>query len=378
MNPGVYIHIPFCEQRCHYCAFTVAVTGVDAHEPYVRRLVREIELSGNGNSPAADTIFLGGGTPSILSARLVETILAALPPGATEISLESNPGTLGQSKIDRYREIGVNRISLGVQSFHDDDLRDAGRLHTVQDVFSDFDALRKAGFTNINLDLIAGLPNQTLETWRQNMNCIDNLRPEHVSIYMLEAEEQSAWGRVVRDAAHDENLVRFYRHAAERLEQSGYVHYEISNWALPGFQCRHNLKYWTGAPYRGFGVSAHSFEAGRRFWNTSSMKEYASLVDAGGPPLAGDEVLTPELRIEERFLLGLRQTAGFNIWAAAAELGFRYPPEWFRRVKELEDGGLVAFDGDVLRLSPDGWLLATGVTQELLWPTLLSTSEATR
>src|SRR5256885_12205750 len=174
MRPGVYVHIPFCEQRCYYCAFTVAVSPENTYEPYVRRLIREIELSGFGEPP--ETIFFGGGTPSIVDGALIERIIAAFPPGATEISLEANPGTFTDLKLEQYRRAGVNRISLGAQSFNDEDLKNAGRLHTAADVFRDIESLREHGFKNISVDLIAGLPHQRLEIWRENLRVLDDLR----------------------------------------------------------------------------------------------------------------------------------------------------------------------------------------------------------
>jgi oxygen-independent coproporphyrinogen III oxidase len=374
MKPGIYVHIPFCEQRCFYCAFTVAVSPESTYEPYVRRLIREIQFSQWNEKP--ETIFFGGGTPSILDGGLIEEILESLPKGATEISLEANPGTLTDSKLERYRDAGVNRISLGVQSFRDEDLRHAGRLHTSADVLRDLESLRKHGFQNINVDLIAGLPHQRLDVWRKNLDRLERARPEHVSIYMLDVEERSAWGKSRSLIPDDDVFATFYMEAAERLSRTGYVHYEISNWALPGFECRHNLKYWTGVPYRGFGVSAHSFTRNHRFWNTASLKEYADMLDSDTLPTSGEEELTPEMRLEEAFLIGLRRTCGFDIWNIAGELGFRYPQRWFARVCELEDAGWVQFDGKVLKLTSSGWLVANGVTEELLWPTLLSTSEA--
>lgn len=376
MKPGVYVHIPFCEQRCYYCAFTVAVAGQDTYEPYVRRVIREIELSEFKDPP--ETIFFGGGTPSIVDGELIERILEALPKGATEISLEANPGTLSERKLGRYRAAGVNRISLGVQSFHDEDLKKAGRLHSTADVFRDIESLRKSGFSNVSIDLIAGLPHQRLEVWRQNLDWIERLLPEHVSIYMLDIEERSAWGKDRSGIPGDDIFATFYIEAAERLAKAGYVHYEISNWARPGFECRHNLKYWTGVPYRGFGASAHSFDKTRRFWNSTSLKEYAELLDAGKLPISGEEELTRDMRLEETFLIGLRRTCGFDVWNVAKELDVEYPQEWFERICDLEDAGWIQFDGKFLKLTPAGWLLANGVTEELLWPTLLSTSEATR
>jgi oxygen-independent coproporphyrinogen-3 oxidase len=375
MKPGVYVHIPFCEQRCYYCAFTVAVTPDQAYAPYVQRILREIELSGFDTQP--ETIFFGGGTPSIIGAASIAQIIDALPAGAAEISLEMNPGTLGPHKLELYRQAGVNRASLGVQSFDDGDLKNAGRLHSAADVFQDIDALRKHGFGNLGIDLIAGLPHQRLDVWKRNLDWIERLRPEHVSVYMLDVEERSVWGKNGADFPAQDLLASFYSEAVERFGAAGYNHYEISNWARPGFECRHNLKYWTGVPYRGFGVSAHSFSGSSRYWNTTALADYASILDSGRLPVAGEEELTREMRLEEAFLLGLRRTCGFDVWRLAQDLDFHYPQRWFDRVCDLEDAGWVQFDGRILRLTPAGRLLANGITEELLWPNLLSTSEAT-
>ena len=296
-----------------------------------------------------------------------------MPKGAVEISIEVNPDTLTDEKLERYLRANVNRISLDVQSFDDEDLKHAGRLHNAADVFRDIDALRNHGFNNISIDLIAGLPYQGSEMWRTNLDWVERLRPEHVSIYMLDREERSAWGKNPAEIPSDDVFANFYMEAAQRLAGAGYVHYEISNWSRPGFECRHNLKYWTGVPYRGFGVSAHSFSKGHRYWNTASLSHYAQMLDAGRLPISGEEELTREMQLEEAFLIGLRRISGFDIWSVAADLDFQYPSEWFNRVCELEDGGWIQFDGRCLRLTPAGWLLANGVTEELLCPSLLST-----
>jgi len=371
MKPGVYVHIPFCEQRCYYCAFTVAVTPERVYEPYVNRVLREIELSQYREKP--DTIFFGGGTPSIIDGRLIERIISALPKGASEISIEVNPGTLTGWKLQQYQSSGVSRVSLGVQSFSDEDLKSAGRLHTASDAVHDIDLLRRHGFDNISIDLIAGLHNQSPRSWTSNLHWIERLLPEHVSIYMLDVEERSVWAKHKDAIACDDVFAKFYLEAAERLAGCGYLHYEISNWARPGFECRHNLKYWTGAPYRGFGVSAHSFSNGHRYWNTASLPEYERMLDAGCLPKSGEEELTREMQLEEAFLLGLRRICGFDIWAVATDLQCQYPAEWFGRVCELEDAGWVQFDGRNLKLTPAGCLLANGITEELLWPNLLLT-----
>jgi oxygen-independent coproporphyrinogen-3 oxidase len=372
MKEGIYIHIPFCEQRCYYCAFTVATTPEDTYEPYIRRLVNEIRMSGiTGESRS---IYFGGGTPSVISADLLSQVLALFPGTDREISIEVNPGTISSEKLALYREIGINRISLGAQSLEDEDLKRAGRIHRSAAVYEDFKMFRRFGFNNINLDLIAGLPEQRLEVWNRNVDGVVRLRPEHVSIYMLDQEERSAWGGHPTSVRADEDFANFYGEASSRLLAAGYIQYEISNWALPGSECRHNLGYWTGVPYRGFGVSAHSYDGVRRFWNTSSMNEYASRIDTGNLPISGFETLTRQMKIEERFMLGLRQTSGFDVRAAASDLELSFPPEWMTRVHELQQAGMVEFDGTILKLTSRGRLVASSVTEELIWASPASQS----
>jgi oxygen-independent coproporphyrinogen-3 oxidase len=380
MTHGVYIHIPFCEQRCYYCAFTVATTPESTYGPYVDRLIQEIRISGFSEHPRS--IYLGGGTPSIISADLLSRILDLFPGPPREVSIEVNPGTVSAEKLRQYRDGGINRISLGAQSLEDEDLERAGRIHRSNAVYDDFNLMRRLGFDNISIDLIAGLPQQRLEVWRRNLDGVVQLRPDHVSIYMLDQEERSAWGKHIPSDTADDNFVIFYEEAASRLDSAGYRQYEISSWAVPGAECQHNLGYWTGVPYRGFGVGAHSYDGTQRFWNTSSLPEYGERIDAGRLPVSGSEILSLQMRIEEAFLLGLRQTAGFDVRAAAKKLELEIPMQWTSRVHDLQQAGLVDFDGTVLKLTLRGRLLASSVTEELLWPSpqstaLSSTFEAT-
>ena len=372
MRQGSYIHIPFCEQRCYYCAFTVATTPEDTYEPYIHRLVSEIRMS--ATTSESRSIYFGGGTPSILSAELLSQVIALFPGSDREVSIEVNPGTISPEKLARYREIGINRISLGAQSLEDEDLARAGRIHRSAAVYEDFEMFRRFGFNNINLDLIAGLPEQRLEVWNRNVDGVVRLRPEHVSIYMLDHEERSTWGSRVESVHADEDFAIFYEEASSRLVSAGYIQYEISNWALPGSECLHNLGYWTGVPYRGFGVSAHSYDGVRRFWNTSSLSEYASRIDTGNLPISGTETLTRQMKIEERFMLGLRQTSGFDVRAAARELNLSIPVEWICRARELQQAGMIEFDGTILKLTPRGRLVASTVTEELIWASPASQS----
>ena len=374
MNPGLYIHIPFCEQRCYYCAFTVAVSPEHAFEPYIQRVLREIALSDFSSVPR--TVYFGGGTPSVVSASLLGRILGALacPRGKVEeVTVEVNPGTLSDDKVHQYRDLGITRISLGAQSLENEDLARAGRLHKADAVYADFEMLRRYGFANINLDLIAGLPGQQMTTWRRNLDRVLELRPEHVSIYMLDREERSAWSKLSTDIPEEEDYAAFYSAAELRLEEAGYSHYEISNWALPGRECLHNMGYWNGTPYRGFGVGAHSFDGTRRFWNTASLADYAGSVDCGRLPILGDEVLTPAMKLEEAFMLGLRQNSGVNVRAAATQAGIEFSPEWHTRVEQLEQAGWIRSEGDVVYLTRKGRLAANSVIEELIWPTPAST-----
>ncbi len=375
MSFGVYIHVPFCEQHCHYCAFPVAVLGTNAHAPYVDRLLREIDLAELPDR--VGTVYLGGGTPSLLSPSLLDRLFAAIPKGAREVSIEVNPGTFDEERIGAYLGAGVTRVSLGVQSFDQGDLRNAGRLHGPEDSSADYETLRRHGFDDINMDLIAGLPGQTHESWEINLDRVIELGPEHLSIYLLDVEDSSLWGRQATGPPNDEDAAWFYVEAAQRLDGAGYRHYEISSWARPGRECRHNLGYWNGVPYRGVGLGAHSFIGGRRFWNTRSLDKYARMLDDGTLPIEEIEERTRKIRLQEAFMLGLRQIDGFDVAVVAKDLGIDYPQDWFDRVENLARDGLVTFDGRTLKLTPSGWLFATGITEELLCPTLLLTSEAT-
>jgi oxygen-independent coproporphyrinogen-3 oxidase len=374
MRPGVYIHIPFCEQRCYYCAFTVAVSPETAFAPYVERVVREIEISGFDQPPG--TLYFGGGTPSIVPAELLGRILKRLGTPDGEVSLESNPGTLSEDKVRQYLDLGITRISLGAQSLEDEDLQRAGRLHKASAVYEDFELLRREDFENLNLDLIAGLPGQRLETWSRNLDRVVDLRPEHISIYMLDHEERSAWAKLPPGVPDESEFAEFYVLAESILEAHGYIHYEISNWALPGWECRHNIGYWSGIPYRGFGVGAHSFDSGRRFWNTPSLSDYADRIESGRLPILEEEMLSPSTQLEEAFMLGLRQASGVNINAVANRLRITYPPEWQLRVDQLREAGWIRFDGTILQLTQKGRLAANSVIEELIWPTPSSTFEA--
>ena len=330
--PSLYLHIPFCQRKCPYCDFNTYAGLNRLFEPYTAALVREIELAGASRGrPAVKTIFLGGGTPTVLPARLLRDILDAchrafdVQPDA-EITSEANPGTVDVDRFAALREIGVNRLSMGVQSFDDAELQFLGRIHSADEVETAFNAARLAGFDNINLDVIYGLPGQSPETWRRTLRRALELGPEHFSLYSLVVEEGTPfaeWAEAGRIGYPDSDLAAdLYELAEEVLDPAGYVQYEISNWArtvatMPGtrqedarpakdvsvaplqtgvnphFACRHNLTYWRNEAYLGFGPGAHSSEAGWRWANIKPVAEYIDRVGRYDPDSAAS-LLDPD------------------------------------------------------------------------------------
>src|SRR5580658_6222723 len=295
MPHGLYIQVPFCQTKCTYCNFHTGVFSAVLQSPYIRALCTEIKMfrkwsasagiallaDADRNVPLSiDTVYVGGGTPSMLDAadlaRLLDTARDTFPSIWTEVTLEADPETITPERATAWRAAGFNRISLGAQSFDDRELQAAGRMHRRADIFAAAQVLRAAGFRNISMDLIAGLAHQTRESWDESIARILNIRPEHISVYMLEIDEGSRLGTEslaggsrysAQAIPSDDAMAVSYESACARLAGAGYEHYEISNWGLPGFRSRHNLKYWRREPYIGFGAGAHSFDGSRRWSN---------------------------------------------------------------------------------------------------------------
>lgn len=385
MTPlGVYIQVPFCQTKCTYCNFHTGVFSNDLYAPYVEAVCREIAdfpglLRENRiqGAPGAvvDTVYFGGGTPSLLDpaglAQIIAAIRASFPTQFEEVTLEADPETITAEKASAWRAAGFNRISMGVQSFHNGELRAAGRMHRREDVFRAADILRAAGFDNLSFDLIAGLPHQNAETWSDSVRALLSLRPEHVSVYMMEIDEGSRLGlEVLQGGARysaqalptDDAMAEFYEHACAKLAEAGYAHYEISNWALPGFESRHNLKYWRRQPYFGFGAGAHSFNGTQRWANAHDPAAYANAILNGRFPVEQLEAVTPEQALEEELFLGLRQLAGIDLRGIESKYGARLGP----RVDDLVAQGLVEWDGPRLRLSPGRLTVSNEVFVQLL------------
>jgi oxygen-independent coproporphyrinogen-3 oxidase len=416
MSLGVYVSVPFCRTKCSYCNFASDVVSRAVFDRYVDRVCADIENApqiaaemGGQMERTVDSIYLGGGTPTVLEAAQLERIFAAVRAqfdvvAGAEITVECAPGTLTAATLDSLLRCGVNRVSLGVQSFVDQEAVAVGRLHKRATVLEDFVRLRAAGISNINIDLIAGLPHQTAESWEFSLAETVAARAPHVSIYMLEVDEDSRLGREllaggVRYHAHfvpdEEAVADFYVAACERLQSAGIAQYEISNFAHPGFESRHNLKYWTREPYFGFGVDAHSMLSSNReghdpsallrtsfsrddterktergfspcdieavrFAPADSLEQYIT-----GTPLHRTAV-SERAALEESFFLGLRLTRGLDLRDLATKFGDESAASAHATIAELIECGLMEQQGDTAHLTSRGRLLSNEVFERFI------------
>jgi oxygen-independent coproporphyrinogen-3 oxidase len=368
---GLYVHVPFCEAKCTYCHFAIDARRPDAErqERYTRALL--VEMAG-AEAGGADTLYFGGGTPSLLAperlARVVDAARRrfALSPGA-EVTVEANPRDLD---TDGYRALlasGASRLSLGVQSLDDGVLGEMGRHHTADDARRAVDASRCAGFGNLNLDLILGWPGETRERWRRGLGAFLALEPDHVSLYVLEVEGKTVLShrqRQGRLALPDDDLVAdLYQETVERLAASGRERYEISSFARPGFESVHNRKYWDDAPFLGFGMSAHSYRHGRRWWNHDRFAGYCRAVEEGGAAaaVAGERRLGPRERAGEALFTGLRRREGVDLASFRGRHGIDPLAEWREGLGSAARAGLVAAEAGRLRLTDRGVLLSNEV-----------------
>jgi oxygen-independent coproporphyrinogen III oxidase len=378
---SLYLHIPFCHTRCHYCDFNTYAGLLPLREPYVRALLHEIALMGefagrpDGKARRSRTLFFGGGTPSLLSVKQITSLLEAcrasfvVDEGA-EITLEANPGTLTETQLAGLREAGINRLSMGAQSFDAELLKTLGRIHSPQEITQAVHYARAAGFTSINLDFMFGLPGQTMQHWRETLDRALDLHPEHLSLYSLIIEEGTpfyTWVDEGRITPGDEDLCAdMYEYADERLEAAGYQNYEISNWSLPGHQSRHNLTYWHNLPYLGMGAGAYSFFGQRRFSNERDPQAYIRQLKAGQRPEVESETVESTQEMSETAFLALRTAQGLHL--PTFEQRFAKPFTSFvgDRLHIVEEAGLLEYDGEWLRLSKRGRLLGNEVFMRLL------------
>jgi oxygen-independent coproporphyrinogen-3 oxidase len=363
--PGVYISYPFCAQKCTYCNFASGVFPRELEPLYVNALVSEIGSHTWAWEP--ETVYLGGGTPSGMATGDLDRILATIPgqPHWIEATIEVAPGTVTSDRAAAWANGGINRVSLGVQSFVQRELARTGRKHTAKIVEREVAVLRAAGISNLNIDLIAGLPGQTRESWLESLKWVERLQPPHVSVYMLEVDEESHLGSEVLlngkrygapDVPSDELTAELYETAVAALAGMGVERYEISNFARPGFESLHNLKYWRLEPYAGFGADAHSFDGAVRRQNVESPGDYVSKMQSGASACSGE---TPANRDEERFFVGLRLTKGVLV----------QPEEWHKFERPIERflaDGLLARDRERLWLTDRGVLFSNEVFAEFI------------
>jgi len=342
-------------------------------ERYQRALIREIEIfSSLHANDKVDSIYLGGSTPSLLPAPHIKEIITACRANFSvapdcEISIEANPDTLAQDKVEKYLECGINRISLGVQTFSDSELQLVGRRHTRDSVIRSLHCLHKCGFVNINVDLMLGLPLQTAASWSDNVKRLIDMAASHISVYMLDLDESTPLGQMVgsgRVRLPDEDLVAdLYLETSDRLASCGYEHYEISNFARPGFACRHNLKYWTRLPVYGLGLGSFSFDGHMRQANHSSLDDYLRLVEQGKLPISSTEELGQRQALQETLFLGLRLTRGINWKRLTKKFGARAVRGYEKDLKRFCDEGLTEWNDGIVRLTKSGMLLANEVLQ---------------
>jgi oxygen-independent coproporphyrinogen III oxidase len=359
----LYIHIPFCLQICPYCSFYKDIAGPGKADPLVAAVVREAELFGQGAVPR--TIFVGGGTPTALSVTQLERLFTGLREhldfsGVEEFTIEMNPATVTTRKAELLRDFGVNRVSMGVQSWDPDLLKLLGRVHDAEQVRKSFAILRAAGFENLNLDLIYGIPGQTLAQWQDSLQRTIDLGPEHISAYCLTYEEDTEFfERMARGEFHEdaESDAAFFECGVSLLRIAGYAQYEISNYARPGRECGHNLAYWEGADYLGLGPSAWSTVGERRWQNMPDAAAYVRAVRAGVRPVRDEEILPAATREAEKIAFGLRMNAGIDPSRLA---------ERRELVAGLREEGLLEDHGPRVRLTERGRLLADEIAAELM------------
>jgi oxygen-independent coproporphyrinogen-3 oxidase len=431
---GIYVQVPFCQTKCTYCNFHTGVVSTSRFAPYAEAVCCEIRghrewlkaagvnwpgrrgLSDGAPLPresvassedlVVDTVYMGGGTPSLLDPAHIENILNAIREtfssslesvraGARnysteasalertaseggsyknvleELTLEADPETIEAGKAAAWVRAGINRVSFGLQSFVDKELVASGRMHRRADIYRAVPVLRQAGISNISFDLIAGLPHQTKKSWRQSLDELVGLGPEHVSVYLLEVDEGSRLGKELiwgggRYSAgavpSEDEMAEFYEMGQEVLRGAGYHHYEISNWAKPGFESRHNLKYWRREPYLGFGAGAHSFSGTERWANAHDAADYVKAIQAGRLPLEQHEELTAKSVLDEELFLGLRQLDGIDVERIERDYGVTLAG----RFDPLERAGLVERDGGVVRLASDRLAVSNEVFVELM------------
>lgn len=370
---GLYIHIPFCRRKCLYCDFNSYEGKEQEASCYTEALLKELELYQRKNPFKYQTVYIGGGTPTVIHYFLIGEIMKRLGPGlvpGAEVSMECNPGTVTQESLSYYRNVGINRLSIGLQAWQQPLLRGIGRIHDAEAFRTSFEMARKVGFDNINVDLMFSLPGQTPAMWEETLRHVSFLNPEHLSCYSLKLEEGTKL-----HAMHQEGMLKLpdededremYHQAAALLAQYGYHQYEISNFAKEGFECRHNLVYWHNREYLGLGAGSHSKLDGRRFWNYKELGRYIGCVDAGYFPIEDGEEINRDEDMWETVFLGLRLNEGLSVKAFEARYDVSFTHRYGPKIDKLAEQGLVELRDGFVRLTSKGRDLSNIVFVELM------------
>src|SRR5579859_2889061 len=387
---GIYVQIPFCASKCSFCNFSSKVAPQSVFDPYCDALEKEIaslplNYAHTGIQPAicdlaVDTLYFGGGTPSLLGGQRLQKIVTALRDrfkfiGAPEFTIEVTPGSVDAQLFSIAPELGINRLSIGAQSFDDRELKAVGRLHSSVETRNLVHMARREGFINISLDLIAGMPFQTESSWLASVGAALDLRPEHVSIYLFEVDQKSRLGSEVLNhgtnfhaeaVPDDDFMAAAYEMAQKLLAGAGYIQYEISNFAQPSYESRHNQKYWQLKPYIGLGAGAHSFDGGQRWENETAVEGYQKRVNCAQSPIAEARVLSIDEQLEEFFFLGLRQKDGVDLKVARRQWGESKLSQWEPRLSALARDGWIERSVDRVALPVGAYLISNEIFQEFL------------
>lgn len=379
MATSLYVHIPFCLKRCIYCDFISGIYDPEKASAYIEALKQEISLISQ-ESGIIETLYIGGGTPTALSTNLLKDLIGHIFSNhdfvdSYEATIEANPGTLDIEKLSALKEAGMNRLSIGVQSFNDEELRFLHRPHSSSEAEKAFHMARKAGFENISIDLIYGIPGQSIESWKKTLQRAVLLNPEHISTYELTIEKGTLLHERIEDggiSVLDEDLIiQMYDHTIDHLTSSGFEHYEISNFAKPGFKSRHNLNYWDRGDYYAAGLGAHSFVNGNRSYNAGDIELYLRSISEKKSPVQEKEYITKEKAVSEALFLALRKTEGINIESFFKRYGVNILSRYQNELAEMQKDGLIEITNSEcsyetsLKLTRRGLLLSNEVFVKL-------------
>ena len=367
----LYVHIPFCVKKCSYCDFLSGPADPDIQKKYVDALKTEIDSIMEEAGQPVSSIYIGGGTPSVLPPEWITSVMDKIKERFqilenAEISMEANPGTLDEKKLRCYRQSGINRLSLGLQSPREKELKILGRIHSSREFLESYLMAREAGFSNINVDLMMALPGQSVEDWEENLRWVARLCPQHISAYSLIIEEGTPFEKMELDLPDEDSEYRMYENTAGILEKYGYHQYEISNFALEGRECRHNVGYWERKNYLGLGLGAASLVNNRRFSNTSDMGEYLKYSKVPDEIRRDVQILTRQEQMEEFMFLGLRMTRGVSAAEFQRQFGISIEKEYGTVLHKYIKMGLLCYEGDRIFLSGSGIHVSNVIMAEFL------------